>query len=165
RAAAAFGQAIRRAEADAAKVRAAGHSNMAGPLERFAAEFRPKLDEVHSRSEALAGKQGMLTLLQGAENRYKLRPATATADPLAMMYVTQFDKPERVDDAMRQLVSETIAQNVRLACRAPEDLTVEQATTLCGWYLGLITGASGDDAKLDLATRAAVYAKRAVTLN
>ncbi|MFA7236942.1 MAG: hypothetical protein WC058_08760, partial [Phycisphaeraceae bacterium] len=162
RASTAFRQVIGRAEADARKVRSIHRNDIAASLDRFAAEFRPKLDEIGKFRDRVVERQGVMSRIQTVEAKYKARPASASADALATAYVAQLDQPERVDAAMLKLLTDPLSKWIPLACKSPKDLSAEQAGGLAGWYLDLLAGATGDDAKLDLATRAALYARQAV---
>ncbi|MHB1157053.1 MAG: hypothetical protein ACYC26_09450 [Phycisphaerales bacterium] len=162
RASSAFRQVIGRAEADARKVRSIHRNDIAASLDRFAAEFRPKLDEIGEFRDRVDERQGVMSRIQSAEAKYKARPAPAAADALATAYAAQLDQPERVDAAMLKLLTDPLNKWIPLACKPPKDLSADQASGLAKWYLDLLAGATGDDAKLDLATRAALYARQAV---
>ncbi len=129
---------------------------LAGVLEDQASDSRKLQREVGKRKH-------MWNRMVAAQERFTKANGNATrdqAEQLALIYVTDFDRPELIPADVHDRLSETIKRHIADACRPVEDLSADQASRLAKWYDQLARKAD-PKSRPEMLLRTRLYYKKA----
>ncbi len=126
----------------------------------LAASLPSQTDDNRALQRRLGRRKHLWMRMLDAQQRFADQPDADTARGLAMIYITDFDRPELMPDTVRRRLDDPTTAHVALACRAPGELSTDEAMTLARWYDQLARGADAES-RPDMLVRTRVYFQRA----